>query len=334
MASNFLTGIVAGVDVAATLGIAARNGLRFFRPATAGVFGSVAAIASMRRMPRETALDAFGLALAFASGTMQAHVEGLPVLPLQIAQAARSAIDAVDFARAGMPGPRAAIEGPFGYIALFENAEEAALEAALDLLQDTHHIVDVSWKPFPTGRAAHGGIVATQRLMADHGVDAANLVELVYRAPPLIHRLVGRRPVADMTPSYARLCFPYLAAVTLRRGTVTLSDFDAAALADSEVLDLAERIRIEVDDNPDPSAFVPAVASARLTDGRSEEAWIEAQLGSPAFPLSTDQHLAKARACLAHGGMESVAEELCQWIATLRSEANVADGLARILQPD
>ena len=88
--ANFLSALVAGVDVVATLGVAVTSPLKFFRPATAGIFGSVAALARLRRMDRAMALNAFGCALAFASGTMQAHVEGKPTLALQVAAAARS----------------------------------------------------------------------------------------------------------------------------------------------------------------------------------------------------------------------------------------------------
>ena len=96
-------------------------------------------------------------ALAFASGTMQAHAEGKPALPIQIANAARAAVMAVDLAEAGLPGPEASLEGPFGYLTLFEAAHD------LTPLTDPasgFRIAEVSWKPFPTGRAAHGGIVA------------------------------------------------------------------------------------------------------------------------------------------------------------------------------
>ena len=127
-----LTALCAGVDVVVGLGLAARSPLKFFRPATAGVFGSVAALARLKRLPIGVALDAFGTALAFAGGTMQAHVEGLPTLPLQIAAAARSAVQAVDLAQEGLPGPRDPIDGLFGYLALFEDLSDApAMLAAL-----------------------------------------------------------------------------------------------------------------------------------------------------------------------------------------------------------
>ena len=111
-----LTALVAGVDVSAGLGVAASKALTFFRPATAGIFGCVAALVSLTQPDREVALDALGYALAFASGTMQAHVEGKATLPVQMAQAARNAVCALDLARAGLPGPRQSIDGKFGYL--------------------------------------------------------------------------------------------------------------------------------------------------------------------------------------------------------------------------
>lgn len=304
---RFLTAIVAGVDVSVTLGLAAPGALKFFRPATAGIFGCVAGIAALRGMDRETALDAFGHALALVSGTMQAHLEGKPALPVQVAAAARNALVAVDLARGGMPGLRDPLTGPFGYFPLLEVREE--LDAAIAMLSTGHRIAEVSWKPFPTGRAGHGGIVAVQKLMA-RGLEAENLMSLEYRAPPLIHRLVGRPAQAGMQPSYARLCLPYLAASVLVRGSIGLGDFTRAALDDPAVLAMAQRIVVVADDNPDAAAFVPACATARLTNGTHMIEDVSAQFGSPAWPLSADEQAAKARACLDFAGLGHMVQAL------------------------
>lgn len=324
-----LTALVAGVDVAAGLGLAATTPLRFFRPATAGIFGSVAALASIRGLSYADTRNALGHALGFAAGTMQAHVEGTPTLPLQIAQAARSAIQATDLAVAGVPGPQDAIEGPFGYLSLFEGG--FAIKRMR--LGDGFRIGEVSWKPFPTGRAAHGGIVAIQAVMRDHGVAADDLEGLTYRAPPLIGRLVGRPALAGMSPAYARLCFPWLAAVVLTRGTVALDDFTDARRHDPELIALAGRIRVTIDDNPDPAAFVPATATAILRDGSRRESAVAAQFGSPEWPLDGAQHRAKARACLAFAGLEALDGPIAAAIAALPDAGDVAVLLNAVLRP-
>lgn len=300
-----LTALVAGVDVSAALGVAASDPLRFFRPATAGIFGCVAALISLTQPPRHVALDAFGYALSFASGSMQAHVEGKATLPVQMGQAARNAVSAMDLARAGLPGPLHAIDGKFGYLPLFEGRFD--LDDGLADLGRRFRIAEVSWKPYPTGRAAQGCIVATEMLMRDHGLTPATLERLTYSAPPIIHYLVGRPAMEGMSVAYARLCAAWLSAVTLMRGRpVGLDDFSEDSLADPAVLDLARRIEVVVNDNPDPAAFAPAEAVARFTDGREARLLLQAQFGAPDWPLSRDQHMAKAAACLRFGGMPYV----------------------------
>jgi 2-methylcitrate dehydratase PrpD len=302
--------------------------LKFFRPATAGIFGSVAALCRLKRLPLGTALDALGYALAFASGTMQAHVEGKPTLPVQVANAARGAIAALDMALAGLPGPQRSLDGPFGYLPLFESGFD--LVPVLAGLGQRWRINEVSWKPFPTGRAAQGAIVAVQNLMQEQGLTAAGLEHLTYAAPPLIKRLVGRPAVADMTPAYARLCLPWLAAVVLTKGSVGLDDFTEAAFADPALLALAARVSVEDDGTPDPAAFVPAVTTARCQDGRILRQTVAAQFGSPAWPLSRTQHLDKAERCLRFGGMAALHQPLADAVLGFADLKDVRPLLRRL----
>jgi 2-methylcitrate dehydratase PrpD len=323
--SDFLAALVAGVDVVATLGVAVTTPLRFFRPATAGIFGSVAALCRLRRLSHDDSSCALGNALAFASGTMQAHLEGKPTLAVQVAGAARSAVEAVDLALAGMAAPAASIDGPFGYMTLFEGGHH--LGDTLHALGRAQRVSELSWKPFPTGRAGHGGIVAIQALRRDHGVTAEQLAALEYRAPPLIARLVGRAAFVGMGTAHARLCLPYLGALTLLRGSVGLDDFTPERLADPAVHALAGRISVSVDGNTDPAAFGPAEAIATLHDGRRIGVAVDRQYGSPCWPLTNDEHLRKAEACLAFGGLAEAHAPLRTAMQTLESAADVVAAL-------
>jgi 2-methylcitrate dehydratase PrpD len=323
--ADLLAALVGGVDVVATLGVAATTPLKFFRPATCGIFGSVAALCRLRRLDRSDSINAFGHALAFASGTMQAHLEGKPTLALQVAAAARSAVEAVDLAVAGVPAPAASLDGPFGYFMLFEDGHDIA--RALVRLGAPHAITELSWKPFPTGRAAHGGIVAIQTLLREHGLEADAIERLEYHAPPLIARLVGRAAFAGMGTAHARLCLPYLGAVALQRGSVGLGDFGPGQLADPVTLALAERIGVHVDANPDPAAFGPARMQATLRNGGCIVIPVDRQFGSPAWPLSPAEQLQKTRDCLEFGGMGAVHEALADAVRTLAHAADAAAAL-------
>jgi 2-methylcitrate dehydratase PrpD len=159
----------------------------------------------------------------------------------------------------------------------------------------------VSWKPFPTGRAAHGGIDMALQLRAE-GVSAENLVSLTIHAPPLIHHLVGRPLRAPLEVNYARLCLPYAAAVALIRGRVTLADFSPDALSDAAIHALAARIDVAKTDNPDPAAFTPQRAVATLHDGRMIEVSVQTLLGAVARPLGRDAQIEKFTGNIAFGG--------------------------------
>jgi 2-methylcitrate dehydratase PrpD len=206
------------------------------------------------------------------------------------------------------------------------------LQPALAELGKRQRVAELSWKPFPTGRAAHGAIIAMRRMMDAHGLTADTLQRFTYRAPPLIHRLVGRRPHAGMSVAYARLCFAWLGAVVLTRGTVDLGDFTPERLADPALLAIADQIVVEVDDNPDPAAFVPAIGVAELSDGRVISETVTRQFGSPEWPLSREEHLEKAHRCLEFGGVAHVHADLTALIDRFDTLGDVGAALERILE--
>jgi 2-methylcitrate dehydratase PrpD len=277
-----LAALAVGVDVAAGLGIAADSPLAFFRPATAGVIGAALAVARIDGAPLD---DTLGIACSSASGTMQAHVEGLATLPFQIANAARAAVTASDLARAGFPGPKDPLEGEFGYFRLFDSG---------DLARYTRHIgtvwriSEVSVKPFPSGRASHaliGGIL-------DLGLVAEDVEALEIFVPPLVHRLIGRPYRQDMTPAYARLCGPFLAAISLRDGMIDPRCFTPENFADPAIVAIAGRVVIQPDGSGDPNALSPQRMVVHVRDGHIDKEILHT-LGSPDSPLSDAQFQAK-----------------------------------------
>lgn len=275
-----LTALAVGVDIAAGLGIAADTALSFFRPATAGCLGAAAAVA--RIAAPERIADVLGLAYSACAGTMQAHVEGSVALPLQIAGAARAAVSALDLATAGLSGPHDMLEGPFGYFQLLDRGELARYTVDLGRCW---RIAEVSTKPFPCGRASHGVLGA---LAAMHGeIGGRSVTAIEARVPPLVARLVGRPWRADMSPAYARLCLPLLAALMLEDGCIDPRRFEAGRLPAAAPLVLVD------DGNGDPNALSPQQVTVTLADGARLERVVADTLGSPRSPLSPAEASAK-----------------------------------------
>jgi 2-methylcitrate dehydratase PrpD len=290
---ELMAAVILGVDVACHVGVASRAPLRFFRPATAGALGATAAVGRLAGFDTERLVGAMGISYAQMGGTMQAHVEGSPVLAMQAGFNARNALVACDLAARGISGPRNVLEGPFGYLALFEGEHD--MPAVLDRVGRAWRIAEVAHKPFPSGRATHGIVDACLALAREHGFSGHEVASVEARVPPLTHRLVGRRPAADMSPNYARLCAAYVAARALLGGAVTLDDFDSQSLRDEATLELAHRVHVDAVAHPDPNALTPVAVTVELADGARHERTLDVVYGNPANPLTREAHLQKFR---------------------------------------
>lgn len=327
-----LAALVVGVDLAVTLGLATKGGLRFFRPATAGLFAAAAALARLRRFNRASLQHLFGLAYTQIPGTMQAHVEGSAALALQVGLAARHAVAAADMAEAGLEGPRDVFDGPFGYFTLIEDGGD--LEAAAQRLGTHWRIAELSHKPFPTGRAAQGALDMVLRHAKARRLAPEDVAGITATVPPLIARLVARPHKREMSTSYARLCLPYLLAVAVADHDIDIASYDAPRLADPALKRLAETVRIEEDGSADPNAMTPQRIVLTLASGERIEETVEAVPGSPGNPLSDAQRLAKFRRCARHGGMsEDAADRLIAQLQDLDAAADTAVALAPAFRP-
>ena len=291
---NLILAVVLGADVGCGIGLGATTPLTFFRPATAGAFAATAGLAKLRGFDGDALVRAAGIAYSQLSGTMQAHREGSPVLAMQIGFNARGALMASDMAAGGLEGPRRVLEGPFGYYALFEGGSDLA--PVLADLGNVWRIAEVAHKPFPCGRATHGIVDACLELMKTHEFAAADVAKVTARVPPLVVRLVARPAAADMPVNHARLSAAYVAARVLLGGAVGTEDFYPATFMDQETLDLAGRVHVLSDGNPDENAMTPVAVDIALGDGAMVTTTIDTVYGNPRKPMSPDAHLAKFRA--------------------------------------
>lgn len=318
-----------GVNVSAGLGIAARSPMSFFRPATAGGFGAVAAVGRMMGLSHEQLVQAFGLQYTQTSGTLQPHVEGSAALPLQVGWNSRAAVQACSLAKAGFPGPRDVFEGTYGYLRLFEGPEQWDLTETRKALSGRRWLIsELSHKPYPAGRATHGGIEGIQMLMKEGDINVDDVAAVTITASPVSVRLCSRPDKPDPTPNYARLCMSYVGAKTLLNGTVDLSHYRGSELQDEKTHAMAKKISMVSDEQSDPNALVPVSVEMRLTSGEVRSWKCEQMLASPTRRLSRDKYLAKFRRCwdIAADGL-SVAkrEELIDGVDDLENVSDVRD---------
>ncbi len=330
---ELLTAVATGVDVSTTLGMASREKLRFFRPATAGGFGAVAAVGRLAGLDVAMLARAFGIQYAQTSGTMQPHVEGNVVLPMQVGFNARAAVQSCDLARQGLAGPLDTFEGPFGFMPLFEGSWD--LGPGLETLGRDWQISHVSHKPFPAGRAGHGGIEGLMLMRAEPWFDLDAVASIKVVGPPLIVRLCARPDLPRPTGNYARLCMAFIGAKILQHGSIDLARYRDAELTDPVTHELARLFSMEVDDNPDPNALTPQELVVTMKDGAEHRWHCASMLASPERRLTREQHLAKFRDCCRYAADPLVPERIERLIAMVDALDTVEDvrDLTALLTP-
>ncbi|NKB26127.1 MAG: MmgE/PrpD family protein [Rhodobacteraceae bacterium] len=330
--SEFLMAMVLGVDVAAYLGMAATGPVRFFRPATAGGLGATAAIARLEGLDADGINSAMGNMYGQTCGTLQPHVEGSPLLGLQIGFNARGALSALDLAAAGFRGPFDMIDGQYGYLPMFE-AGQYDLDIVWRDLGRVWQISELAHKPFPSGRLTHGVIDALMQVTARLNISADDIVKITGYVPPLVYRLVGRPLMAKPEANYAKLCLRYVAGAWMARGQVDVAEFRGAdTLTDPAIHAHAAKVDMILDDNPDENALDPQRFVFELTDGRVEDITLAHVYGHPRAALTPEENRAKFDRCVTYGSRKlpaAQASALAETVQSIEAIEDVAD-LARM----
>ena len=324
---QLITAIAVGVDVSTMLGIVTDAPIRFFRPAAAGGFGALAAICSLAGWDEATTLNAMGIQYGQTSGTMQPHIEGVPLLGLQVGFNARSAIVSADLAQAGFLGPRDFFTGKHGYFALFEMGL-CDVDTFLPSLGKTWQIESMSHKPFAAGRLTHGAIDAIRQLRTAQRFTANDITSIRCEVPPVVFNQVGRPNVPDPAPNYAKLCLRYVLGALLIRDSVDVEEFRGDALTDPAIHAVADKVDVVLNDVEDANAFYPQRIIVTLHSGERHVKDLDFAYGAPENPLTPEANVAKFHRCLAHSAKPipaTTSDRIIRFIAELEQQANVAE---------
>ena len=338
---DFLTGLLAGYEVACRLGEVFR-GSQFYHGVhptpLCGVFGAALAAASILKLDQAAATRALGIAGTQASGLTEWKADGSWIKRLHPGRAAHAGVLSAYLAREGFTGPATIIEGPGGFFNAFGYGEPRDLDALNAGLGTELHGVGTAIKPYPCCRFAHGAIdlaIDAHRANLDPKSIAAIRMR-IYRTDVLSYHAVPINPVD------AQFNLPYVVATALSAGQVTLGDFTAEAIRRPALLDLCRRTSVIED--PAFNAKYPdeywVELAIEFTDGRRQTLTSTCPSGDPeAARYAADPGLlhreaqAKARALLAECGFGAVIEPLIAAIERLPQASDVRDVAALLGKP-
>ncbi len=286
----FVLGIEVACRVSAALGPAALYGRGFHPTAVCGAFGAAAAGCHALGLEQSQLRAALGLAFQQASGVLAWITDSTEsARPLSPALGARNGTNAALLAACGLGGPPNPFDGKYSAFVAFSGEGQPKM-----LLEDwgsRYYWAELSHKLHASCSYTHSALDALFVLMRERDFKPAEVQEIMVRTAP------SARPL--ITDPDLRYCYaPYVLAVALVRGQVSICDI----VADRTELPDVDRLlrRVRVSDDPDLEPGYPdrcaAVVEITLLNGTEFSQRIDAAKGTAANPLSELEIIEKYRA--------------------------------------
>lgn len=284
-----LEGAIKGYEAMIRLGRATgpRHYAFFHNTSTCGGVGSAVAVASLLELGRGGTAGAIGHALSVAGGLWQCRNEAVATKHLHVAEAAGRGVRAAHYAKAGLGGPRAILEGAQGFFAAIAPDGDPAR-----VVVDPDHpwlIHQTSFKPWPACRHAHPAIDAALLLRRNLGDSQPAAVAVRTYADAVLF-CDKPNPTND---GEARFSLQHALAVAFADGPPPLAAFEVSALP----LYAEGRARVSVAPDEAFTHAYPAHFGAEVTvtlpDESKRSARVADAWGDPENPLSQEDVVAK-----------------------------------------
>jgi 2-methylcitrate dehydratase PrpD len=286
-----VTALVVGVEVMSRLGVACGAALvsRGLHPTSAcGSFGAAAAIAKINGMAQVQFVDALGIVGAMTGGLHQSTLDGTWNKCIHSGLAVQAGFQAVELAKAGFSGPPSILDGETGFIASFAGLPVgAAAHAVCDDLGVRWEAGRLAFKLYPCCQGLHPYADCAVALAQEEDIDFGSVARIDVRVGELVGAALCEPPALKYrppTPYAAKFSMPYLVASALTHGEVTSESFTAQAIADPQVLALADKVHYEFDPLYDEGAALRGWLQVRQTDGRTFLRSTLASRGTPENP--------------------------------------------------
>jgi 2-methylcitrate dehydratase PrpD len=334
--ADLLAAYVLGIETATRLGAAARSGFHqvgFHPTGLIGAFGCTLAAARLLQLDSRQMVDAQGIALSLASGSLECLEDGAWTKRLHPGWAAASGITAATLGKHGFVGPGAAYEGRFG---LYASHLGPDLLARVDLsmvtagLGEVWEVMNVAIKPVPACHFTHAFADAASILSKEWG--GAPIRRIVARVPTGAMKAVCEPIEKKLRPANAydaQFSVPYSVATGLRFGRFTLDALEPAAYQDPETLAIAALVECQPDADADFPRFFGGEVIVELADGRTLRHHEPVNRGAAGRPIAEADIVAKFHDNAARAVDRAHADHILN--AVLGIERGSAAELSRLL---
>lgn len=284
---EFLEAIVAGYDIMIRAGEAVMPSHYYFwhTTATCGNFGAAAAAGKLLGLSTAQMTNALGNAGSQAAGLWEFLDNSSMTKYLHCGKAAYNGMLAALLAKKGFTGPTKIFEGDRGFVKA--TSQEMDPDEKFLSLGQQFKITETVFKPYPSCRHTHSSIGAIISLKEQYHIVPSNVAEMVLYVNRVATQIAQNNEKFD-EPRAAKFSLVYCAASALYYGSLPLKAFTLEALANPDVLQIADNTVVNIDDECDrayPEKWMSRV-KIKTKDGKIYEKKVEYPKGDPENPFS------------------------------------------------
>lgn len=325
-----LSAFVIGSECASRIGAAARGGFHekgFHPTGVVGAFGSVLAAGYLYGLNHGQLLDAQGIVLSKAAGSMQFLDDGAWTKRNHPGWASVCAQTAAVMAKHGFFGPREPYFGRFGLFPAHTHDGRTINPGKLtDHLGEQWEMLNIAFKPYPACHMTHAFADAALHLKWEHALVPKDLDRIVaYVHPneiPVICEPV-RHKLRPQNSYDAQFSVNYVIAAAFLREQFGLAELEDEVLGDPDILELCAKVSYE----PDPDSAYPDYFSGAIdihtNDGRKLHHREQMNRGSAGNPMSDSDIMDKYRDNAKRTISAEDAERLMRLVLELEHEPNL-----------
>jgi len=300
---ELITAVALGGDLTARLGLASKPGgsamASGWHPTTLfGFLGSAAVAGRIMVLDEERMINALGLAYHQCGGAGTGVADGALAKRMGPGLAAKGGITAALMAERGITGERDPFEGRTGLYMTYMGGDYDPTLLTSNLGK-RWEVLNIGDKPYPCCGLTHACIDAALAIKSKYNINSDDIKEItvyggdkVYQhaQPPEIKK--APRTIID-----AQFSVPWVVALALANGRVTVDDFTDEAIKRPEILKLTHKIDTRLETSMNRHGVEPGGVTLKMQDGREYTEEVEYCLGSVQRPMTFEDVTRKFREC-------------------------------------
>lgn len=317
---EFISAMALGIDLNVRLSSAPKGSILedypWFPVGVFGVFSSTAAAGKLLGFNIEKMESAFGIALNRVSGVTES-IQNSEIRAIRDGFGNREGVFAALIAQKGITACKDVIE-TFYKVFYRGNYDSSLL---LSNLGKEFMGQKVSLKGWPCCRATHMYVQVALGIATSDEIDPGKIKEIIlkvgrfgrdYLFNPLEEK---QRPKLSII---AKASLPFVMGVVFTKRRVLIEDFLTENLEDPKVLEVAKKVKYELDERSEVADFLKPyhdhLLEVRMQDGRSLIKGGEVLYGHPKNPMSDADIVAKFKDC-ARYAKKTLSEEKINYLA-------------------